>query len=102
LPDALEAAAARLDVRLEHRVDQLAQAEIAVADDAGAGTHPSGFRARGRRGDKLGLAHRSQFRRPVTAIGEAALDEHSGLHVVAGRKIALQILEQVAAGRTRP
>ena len=90
------------DVRLQHGVDRLAQAEVAIADDAGTGAQPERFGARGHGGDVFGLAHRPQFLRPVGAIGEAALDEHGGPHVVARRQIGAQLIEQVAAGRTLP
>ena len=70
LADALEAAAAGLDVRLQHRVDRLAQAEVAIADDAGAGAHAGGFGAarrwrrhtRSRPPDAVPAAHRCDRR----------------------------------------
>ena len=75
---------AGFEVRLQHAGDRVAQPEVAVADDAGTGAHAGSLRLRGHAGNVFGLAHRTEFRRPVRAIGEAALNEHRGPQIVAG------------------
>ena len=102
LADALEAAAAGLDVRLQHGVDRFAQAEVAVADDTRARAQSRSFGTLSHGGDVFSLTHRTQFLGPIAAIGKAALDEHGGLHIVPGREIGVQLVEQIAAGRPLP
>ena len=96
LADALEAAAAGLHVRFQHRVHVIDATEVAVADDAIAGADARGLGARGDAGDEFGLADRTQFLGAAIAIGEAALNEHGGPHVVSRPEIGAQFIEQVA------
>jgi len=89
-------------VRLQHGVDRFAQAEVAVADDTRARAQSRAFGIVGHGRDVFGFTHRTQFLGPITAIGKAALDEHGGLHIVTGREISTQLVEQIAAGRPLP
>ena len=97
LANALEAAAAGLHVRLEHRVHVIDAPEIAVADDAIAGADARSLGACRDAGDEFGLADRAQFLGTAIAIGEAALNEHGGAHVVSRPEIGAQFIEQVAS-----
>src|SRR5579883_2301144 len=102
--DAAEAAARGDDVLLKHALGAAADAQIDIADDAGAGAHGAVFAALAHRrnaGDELGLPQRAQFGRSLGAVHLAAFEKNRGADVVPAREVFEQIMEQVAiAGRS--
>ena len=84
---AAEPAAAGTDLRLQHRLDPLAQRQVGVAHDArGNARRPvaAAVAHRGNAGDEFRLADRTHFLRAGGAVHRVALQEHSGDHVVPG------------------
>ncbi len=102
---AAESPAAGPDLRLQHRLDPVAQREIGVADDAGGdpcGTVATAVAHRGDAGDELGFADRTQFLRAVGAVHRMALQEHGGDDVVARSQVREQFVQQVTMIWTVP
>jgi hypothetical protein len=86
-------------MRLQHRLHAVAEREIGEAHDAGghAGGAVHAARAhRGLAGHELGLAHRPHLHRPGRAIHRAALEEHGGDEIVAGRGVREEVGQEVA------
>ncbi len=96
---AAKPAAAHPDMRLEHRLDPLAQGKIGITDDAGGNSGrpvPAAGAHRGETSHKLGLADRAHLRRPTGAVHRAAFEKHRRLDPVPGIQIREQIIEQIA------
>lgn len=88
-------------VRVEHRVERIL-AQVGESHDARAGTGRPIGAGGGELRDQvhhLGLAHRPKRLRPVRRLHPAALQEHGGDDVVAGRQIRDEFVEQVTALR---
>ena len=97
VPHAAEAPAAGADVRLQHRLDPVAEREVGEAHDAGGHARRAVLPAvahRGDAGDELGLADRPHLRGPVGAIHRVALEEHGGHDVVAGAQVGQQLVSR--------
>ena len=78
---------------------RVAQRQVGMADDAGAGARRAVDAAGAHRRDavdELGLADRLHLDRPVGAVHRAALDEDRGRDVVAGAGVGQQLVQQVA------
>ena len=102
---AAEPAAAGADLRLQHRLDPLAQRQVGVAHDArGDARRPVGAAVahRGNAGDEFRLADRTQFLRAGRAVHRVALQEHGRDHVVPAAQVREQFVQQVTMIRTLP
>jgi hypothetical protein len=102
---AAKAAAAGLDMCLEHRLDPIAQAQIGVADDARGdpGRSVPATRAhRGEASDKFRLADRTHLGGPVGTVHRTTFEKHGGGEVVPSGEIGEQLVEQVAMVRSIP
>ena len=99
MADAAEAAVAGGDLRLQHAGDAIAEAQIGVADDAGAKPAFAVAAARAhRRGavDEFDLADRLHLGRAIGAVHRAAFDKDAVDDVVTAAGIGEQLVEQVA------
>src|SRR5438270_14026315 len=77
VPDAAETSAGQDDVLLQNALGAAADAEIDIADNAGAGARRAVFAALAHRrdaGDELRLAERAQFGRALGAVHLAAFE----------------------------
>ena len=93
---AAEASAAGSEMRLEHRLNAVAEGEISEAHNAGRDTRRAVEAAGAHRrdaGDELGFAHRSQLFRSISALHRVALLEHRGDKVVAGADVSEKFVE---------
>jgi len=79
-------------VRVESLVEVRRIRQIGVGDETG--DEMVGITRRGL-GNELGLAHRLQVRRSVTAIAGAALHEHRVLDAVSAGDVSLELVETV-------
>ena len=102
---AAESPAAGPDVRLQHRLDAVAQGEIGEAHDAGGDARrpvEAALAHRRHAGHELGLAHRPHLLGPARAVHRVAFDEHRGDDVVAGADVGEELVQQVAVVRAVP
>jgi len=105
VPHPPEAAAAGLQVRLQHRLDAVAQREIGEAHDAGGDARRPVLPARAHRGlagHELGLAHRPHLLGPRRAVHRVAFEEDGGDQVVAGRGVREEVGQEVAVPAAIP
>ena len=99
MPDPLEAATARLDVRIQDHRHLVAERKVRGTDDAGAGARLefSSLRLPRDARHELCFAHRPQRFRTRGAITVAALHEHGRDDVMAGARIRKQLVQEIAA-----
>lgn len=105
MTDAAEAVAGGAEMRLQHRLHLGAQAEVGMADDAGADLRRSVDAAGAHRGDavdELGLADGAHLLRPVGPVHGAGLQVHRGDDVVAAVQVFEQLGQQIAPARPLP
>ena len=103
--NALEAAVAGGDLGVEHVARLLAEAQVDMADDAGAGAQVPVEARRAHRRDavgELGLADAAQLGRTVLAVHRVTVDEHGADDVVAGLRVGQQVVEQVVVAVALP
>jgi len=84
---------------IEDRLDPVAQLQVGVPDDRGAGERGAVDAARGHGGlplDELDLPDRTALDRPGSAVHHPRLDEHGGADVVALVHVGKQLGQQVA------
>ena len=102
---AAEMAAARPQMRQQHRLHPVAEGQIGIADDtgrdAGRTVIPRGAH-RGDAGDKLGLADGPEFGGAARAVHRAAFQEHGCDDVVAGVEVGEQFVDEIAVVAALP
>jgi len=88
-----------MDVRAQHILDRVAELEIGVTDNAGAGAHVA-IKAAGRHRrhavDEFGFPHRFESLRRIRTVHGSALQEHRRADVVTGIQVRQEFREQVA------
>ena len=97
MTDAAEPAVAGGGLRLQHARDAVAEAQIGMADDAGAEPRRPirAARAHRRRAvDEFDLADRPHLDRAIGAVHRAAFDEDGPADVVAALRVGQQFVEQ--------
>ena len=105
VPDAAETSAGQDDVLLQNALGAAADAEIDIADNAGAGARRAVFAALAHRrdaGDELRLAERAQFGRALGAVHLAAFEKDRGADIVAAVQVFEEIMEEIAVVWTVP
>src|SRR5262249_13728548 len=99
MANAAKASAAGAQMCLEHRLDPAAEAQVGVADDAGAGPRLAVGAAGAHRRDAIGefgLAHLPQLDGPAGAQHGTGLDADGGNDVVTAGGVGDELLQQVA------
>ena len=105
VPDALEAAIAGCDLGIEHGARFAAQAQVDMADDAGAGSQVTIDAAGAHGGNavgELGLANAAELGRTVFAVHRVTVDENRRDDVVPGPGVGQQVVEHVVIAGTLP
>ena len=96
MADTAKPVGARRPQCLEHRLDPVAELQIGAADDPRSRSawaiDPAGA-GRGETLDKLDLADRAQFRRPVGAVHRSGFDEDGRPHIVTGADVGDQLVQ---------
>ena len=95
----------RTNVRLQHRLDPIAQRQVSKSDDSGADTGGaiSAAVAHGSNaGDELGFPDGPELLGSAFAVHRMALQEHRRSNVVAPAKVVEQLVQQVSMIGTLP
>ncbi len=98
MPHPAKAPAAERDMRLQQRVEPVAQREVGKSHDPGGDPRPAIASALAHRrdsGNEFRLAERPQFLRSLGAVHRVTLHEDGLRDVVAGRQVGEEFVEQI-------